>query len=274
MSCKKRRSAIFFRLDWSSYRVIPRKAEMDSKHLKQQWSEAETQCFVVLWSNEEVQEKLNSATRNKPIFEGLQREMAAAGYTRTVDQLLNKLKKLKKDFRDQKRELGCSGSGRVVSPHLEMLNAVLGDRPANVSTGALCSAVLEETATEPGKRKRDSIGEVLQYMEKSDEVFLLEGREDRQLSKAILESLTNMDAQGSNMIAPDGGAGEEVMCFFPLRTCCPDVSPLCIASVGQWLDGRLIVFQSGSPPLNEVVPMLFTYVMENTAGHRHLLAQL
>ncbi|XP_028298447.1 uncharacterized protein LOC114460738 [Gouania willdenowi] len=212
---------------------------------------------------QKVQEKLNSASRNKPIFEGLLREMAAAGYTRTVDQLLNKLKKLKKDSRDQKRELGCSGSGRDVSPHLEMLNAVLGDRPANTSSGALCSAVLEETATEPdvssvhmecstpwaespglscsspqrscstplpspsasssialsaaamGKRKRDSIGEVLQYMEKSDEVFLLEGREDRQLSKVILESLTNMDAHGANMIAPDGGAGEEEMCFSP-----------------------------------------------------------
>ena len=58
-----------------------------------------------VWFSIDVQSKLDGATRTKPVFEGIQREMAAAGYDRTLDQIYNKLKKLKKEYRDQKREL-------------------------------------------------------------------------------------------------------------------------------------------------------------------------
>ncbi|CAK6978286.1 uncharacterized protein LOC114468223 [Scomber scombrus] len=72
---------------------------------KQQWSEEETQCFLVLWSSAEVQTKLDGACRTKPVFENIKQGMAEAGYQRSVDQLINKLKKLKKDYRDQKKKL-------------------------------------------------------------------------------------------------------------------------------------------------------------------------
>lgn len=115
---------------------------MDTK--SKQWSEEETQCFLALWSSAEVQAKLESASRTKPVFQGIQTQMEAHGYSRTVDQLLNKLKKLKKDYRDQKRELARSGSGRPKRSsaffHFDVLDSVLGDRPANNATGALNSA--------------------------------------------------------------------------------------------------------------------------------------
>ncbi len=65
---------------------------MDAKS-KQQWSEEETQCFLALWSSSEVQNKLEGASRTKPVFEKIQQEMAAAVYDQSVEQLINKLKK-------------------------------------------------------------------------------------------------------------------------------------------------------------------------------------
>ncbi|XP_028310787.1 uncharacterized protein LOC114468223 [Gouania willdenowi] len=131
---------------------------MAAKH-KQQWSDEETQCFLALWSSEEVQGKLDGATRVKPVFQELQREMSTAGYERSVDQLINKLKKLKKDYRDQKKELGRDGICRQKRwPHFTLMNAVLSERPSkNGSRRALSSAtagtdptVLDSAPNTPG----------------------------------------------------------------------------------------------------------------------------
>lgn len=112
---------------------------MDVK--KQQWSVDETECLLALWSSAEIQSKLDGATRTKPVFRELQREMAAAGYGRTIEQISNKLKKLKKEYRDQKKEHGRSGGVRTRNNHhFEFLDSVLGDRPARGKTGALNSA--------------------------------------------------------------------------------------------------------------------------------------
>ncbi|KAK7128316.1 hypothetical protein R3I94_016776 [Phoxinus phoxinus] len=107
-----------------------------------QWSVEETNCLLAVWSSAEVQKKIEGASRTKPVFEQIQREMAAAGFNRTIEQINNKLKKLKKDYRDQKKELGRSGNGRprCRNPHFEVLDSVLGDRPACQITRALNSA--------------------------------------------------------------------------------------------------------------------------------------
>ena len=113
---------------------------MDPK-TKQQWTEEETQCFLALWSSDEVQNKFEGDSRTKPIFAKIQREMAAAGYERSIKQLVNKLKKLKKDYRDQRKVLERSGSGQHQrNIHFNLLHSVMGDRPANQTTGALNSA--------------------------------------------------------------------------------------------------------------------------------------
>lgn len=116
---------------------------MDALKLKQQWSEEETSCFLALWSSAEVQSKLDGASRTKPVLQQIQREMATAGFDRSVEQISNKLKKLKKDYRDQKKDLGRSGNGRPrQNPHFDILDSVLGDRPACQVTGALNSATI------------------------------------------------------------------------------------------------------------------------------------
>ena len=40
------------------------------------------------------------------LFEQIQREMSGGGYERSMEQIINKLKKLKKDYRDQKKRPG------------------------------------------------------------------------------------------------------------------------------------------------------------------------
>uniref|UniRef100_A0AAQ5ZXC0 Myb/SANT-like DNA-binding domain-containing protein n=1 Tax=Amphiprion ocellaris TaxID=80972 RepID=A0AAQ5ZXC0_AMPOC len=113
---------------------------------KHSWSEEETRCFLALWSSDEVQEKLEGATRTKPVFKNIQREMAAAGYQRSLDQLINKLKKLKVEYRNQRMEPRRSGSGRPKrSPYFDLLHSVLGDRPAKQARWSLKSptALLE-----------------------------------------------------------------------------------------------------------------------------------
>lgn len=113
---------------------------MDVK-AKQQWSSEEISCLLALWSSAEIQTKLEGAVRTKPIFDSLQREMAVAGYDRSADQIINKLKKLKKEYRDQKKQLNRSGSGRPrKNPHFDVLESVLGDRTGCRTTGALNSA--------------------------------------------------------------------------------------------------------------------------------------
>jgi len=64
--------------------------KMEAK-LKQQWSEEETRCLLALWSTTEVQNKLDGVVRTKPIFESIKLEMSAAGYDRSVEQLINKI---------------------------------------------------------------------------------------------------------------------------------------------------------------------------------------
>jgi len=105
---------------------------MENRVNKQQWSTEETSYLLGIWSSEEVQRKLEGSTRSKAILQQLQQDIASAGFDRTVEQIANKLKKVKKDYRDQKRDLGRSGSGRPkASPHYELLDSVLGDRPTS-----------------------------------------------------------------------------------------------------------------------------------------------
>ncbi|XP_046880165.1 uncharacterized protein si:dkey-261j15.2 [Hypomesus transpacificus] len=162
---------------------------MDAK-LKQQWSEEETKCLLALWSTTEVQNKLDGAVRRKPIFENIKLEMAAAGYDRSIEQLINKIKKLKKEYRDQNKDLGRSGSGRPKkSPYYDILESVLGDRPACQVRGVLNSAGQSFAAS--GKRKRAN-EDLIVYMEKADTRFLDFSREMMQKMEADTGALLGL----------------------------------------------------------------------------------
>ncbi|XP_030612257.1 uncharacterized protein LOC115799302 [Archocentrus centrarchus] len=111
--------------------------------MNQQWSEEETNILLAIWSSREIQDKLENSQRKAKVYEEVQAELLIAGYNRTPEQITNKLKKLKKDYRDHKKEVFKGGAGRSSrgrnAVHFDVLESVLGPRPANQRTGALNS---------------------------------------------------------------------------------------------------------------------------------------
>lgn len=65
----------------------------------------ETSWVLALCSSRETQNKLEGASRTKPVLKELQHEMAAAGQERTREQFSIKLKKVWQQYMDQKHEL-------------------------------------------------------------------------------------------------------------------------------------------------------------------------
>ena len=57
------------------------------------WSFAETTALLNLWGDISVQRQLNSASRNRPIFQRLQQDLAVLGFNRTWQQCRVKIKK-------------------------------------------------------------------------------------------------------------------------------------------------------------------------------------
>ncbi|XP_069012861.1 uncharacterized protein [Embiotoca jacksoni] len=111
---------------------------MDVK--RKHWSVEETYCLLAQWSSTKVQNKQPGASRTR--LEQVQREMAAAGYHRNVEQIVNKLKKLKMGYRHRKNSQGGSGRGRPrKNTSFDLLDSVLGGGPAAcLLTGALDTA--------------------------------------------------------------------------------------------------------------------------------------
>ncbi|KAK9973053.1 hypothetical protein ABG768_023802 [Culter alburnus] len=190
----------------------------------QQWSSEETSALLAIWSSTEIQERLESSKRKKRVYDDICQEMVKVGFTRTTDQIINKLKKLKKEFRDQKKEPSKSSSqlSNNTTNH-DVMDAVLEHLPASQFTEALNSAtaMLESNAeslssaadldcsvnevldqaesslnsshTQPRKslgttriKKRDPNQELLEYLQTADERFMAHAKE---LNTAILNKM-------------------------------------------------------------------------------------
>lgn len=77
------------------------------------WSNEEVFCLIEYWGEEDIQEQLEGAKRNKHIYEKLAKEMKKKGYDKTAEQCRSKMKKLKLEYRkimDKHKKTGYSGS--------------------------------------------------------------------------------------------------------------------------------------------------------------------
>lgn len=90
------RDIISGRVKLESRKEKERKQRRRWRRKNVQWSAEETKCLVAIWASPEFQEKLETSTRKSKLYNELLEEMAKAGFTRTPDQIINKLKKLKK----------------------------------------------------------------------------------------------------------------------------------------------------------------------------------
>ncbi|CAL9707142.1 unnamed protein product [Knipowitschia caucasica] len=94
---------------------------------KQYWSVAETICLLEIWSSSETKNQHKGATRTKEQYEQIQRELAAQGHDRAVEQIVNKIKKLKMEFKEQKYHSKQNRDYWVQkNPYFEVLECVFG----------------------------------------------------------------------------------------------------------------------------------------------------
>ena len=96
------------------------------------WSHDKILALIRVWSDQSIQGLLgDNPTRTADIYkkieEGLERE---AGYQRTPKQCKDKLKNLKQFYKDVKDGHKRSGYNRDNWPYFELIDAILGDRPA------------------------------------------------------------------------------------------------------------------------------------------------
>lgn len=101
------------------------RAKMDSA-----WTDRKVRCLIDIWADEEIQALLESARRNKHVFERIAKEMSKAGYNKTAEQCRDKIKKLKIKYRKIKDVQQTSGAGRQDWPFFDDMDAVLGTRHA------------------------------------------------------------------------------------------------------------------------------------------------
>lgn len=130
------------------------------------WTDAEVHYLISIWADEEIQALLESAKRNKVIFERIAKDMAKAGYNKTAEQCRDKIKKLKTKYKKVRDVQQTSGAGRQDWPFFDEMDAVLGTRhatepPVVIDTSTAVQEESEEPAADKEKEasKEDSADE-------------------------------------------------------------------------------------------------------------------
>ena len=107
------------------------------------WSDDEVRALIHVWGDGKIQEELDGAKRNKPIFVTVSKRMLEQGYNRDWQQCRAKIKNLKGDYRAMKDHNNGTGRGRKTCKFFRELDEILGCRPASVPP------VLLESCTTP-----------------------------------------------------------------------------------------------------------------------------
>ena len=63
------------------------------------WTLEETRALISVWGNQRVQSQLDTAFRNRLIYERVEREMRDMGYSRSWEQCRTKIKNLSQRYR-------------------------------------------------------------------------------------------------------------------------------------------------------------------------------
>ena len=101
------------------------------------WSDTEIKVLIKIWGEENIQDELDGAVRNRSVFNNISKQMNEQGYSRDWEQCKTKIKNLKKKYRDVKDHNGETGRGRKTCKFFDELDEILGHRPASVPTTLL-----------------------------------------------------------------------------------------------------------------------------------------
>ena len=94
------------------------------------WGQDEVLKLIAIWADDRVQAQLEDCHRNRDVFERVAKLLREEAYERTFEQCHEKIKKLKGDYRKVKDKQGKTGEGRKDWEYFDVLDAVLGHKPA------------------------------------------------------------------------------------------------------------------------------------------------
>ena len=63
------------------------------------WMDVEVRAFLAVWGEENIQQQLDGAVRNKTVYQTIARKLRDLGYNRDWVQCRNKIKNLKKQYK-------------------------------------------------------------------------------------------------------------------------------------------------------------------------------
>ena len=99
------------------------------------WTKEETLKLIELWSYEDIQAQLEGCKRIQQVYEKIASLMQKEGFTRTLQQCREKIKKLRQQYKkvkDKIRQTGQQGRQHLISKfvYFNALDNILGNRPA------------------------------------------------------------------------------------------------------------------------------------------------
>ena len=120
------------------------------------WSDNEVKALLAVWGENNVQEELDGAVRNKAVFMNISKKLKEMGFDRDWQQCRVKVKNLKKSYREVKDHNGETGRGRKTCKYYKELDEILGHRPASVPAVLLDTGTTSQT---PSSQNEDSAAE-------------------------------------------------------------------------------------------------------------------
>ena len=120
------------------------------------WSDNEVKALLAVWRENNVQEELDGAVRNKAVFMNISKKLKEMGFDRDWQQCRVKVKNLKKSYREVKDHNGETGRGRKTCKYYKELDEILGHRPASVPAVLLDTGTTSQT---PSSQNEDSAAE-------------------------------------------------------------------------------------------------------------------
>ena len=86
--------------------------------------------LISIWTDEKIQQQLDTCTRKKAVFEKIAKRLKEeGGYVRTHHQISDKIKQLKKKYKGIKDNNNLSGRSRKTFKFFDAIDAIMGDRP-------------------------------------------------------------------------------------------------------------------------------------------------
>ncbi|XP_026555719.1 uncharacterized protein LOC113435838 isoform X3 [Pseudonaja textilis] len=119
------------------FRVITVNDTGAGKH----WCDNEVRALINIWSDEEIQQMLEGATRNKEIFEEIARRLMKVGIDRDWKQCRTKYKNLKYEYRAVQKENNQPGSANRKMRFYDEIDCILRNQPSEVLTDVITDPI-------------------------------------------------------------------------------------------------------------------------------------